>query len=375
MPLIEYIIMQILFLDLKQINLRHSTAIEKTLSDVLHSGWYILGNYVKKFEESFANFCGTSHCIGVANGLDALILILRAYKELGIIKDGDEIIVPANTYIASILAISANNLIPILVEPNINNYLIDVAKIEERITAKTKAIMVVHLYGQVTPMEEVWQLAKKYNLKVVEDSAQAHGAYYKNKRAGNLGDASGFSFYPGKNLGALGDSGAVITNDDSLAYTVKTLANYGSEIKYKNMYKGTNSRLDELQAAILSVKLDSLDQDNEKRRGIAKLYINNITNSQIILPNYPIDDISHVWHVFVIRIKNRDKFQKYLADNGISTVIHYPIPPHKQGAYAEFNHLSYPITEQIHEEVLSLPISPVQTLEQTQYIIDTINKY
>lgn len=367
--------MQILFLDLKQINLRHSTAIEKTLSDVLHSGWYILGNYVKKFEESFANFCGTSHCIGVANGLDALILILRAYKELGIIKDGDEIIVPANTYIASILAISANNLIPILVEPNINNYLIDVAKIEERITAKTKAIMVVHLYGQVTPMEEVWQLAKKYNLKVVEDSAQAHGAYYKNKRAGNLGDASGFSFYPGKNLGALGDSGAVITNDDSLAYTVKTLANYGSEIKYKNMYKGTNSRLDELQAAILSVKLDSLDQDNEKRRGIAKLYINNITNSQIILPNYPIDDISHVWHVFVIRIKNRDKFQKYLADNGISTVIHYPIPPHKQGAYAEFNHLSYPITEQIHEEVLSLPISPVQTLEQTQYIIDTINKY
>lgn len=363
------------FLDLKQINLRQVSEIENAISEVLHGGWYILGQEVKSFEEKFASYCDAKHCIGVANGLDALILIIRAYKELGVIEDNDEIIVQANTYIASILAISANNLNPVLIEPKIDNYLIDVNKIEEKITLKTKAILVVHLYGQITPMDKVWELAKKYNLKVIEDSAQAHGAIYNKQRAGNLGDASGFSFYPGKNLGALGDGGAVTTNDDKLAYTIRALANYGSEIKYKNMYKGINSRLDELQAAILSVKLSILDEDNNKRREIAKLYCEKLNNDKVILPNFPINELSHVWHVFVVRVKDRENFQKYLTDNGVGSVIHYPTPPHKQEAYKQWNNLTYFLTEQIHNEVLSIPISPVQTLEQTKYIIDTINRY
>lgn len=287
---------------------------------------------------------------------------------------GDEIIVPANTYIASILAISANNMTPVMVEPNINNYLIDVDKIEQAITAKTKAIMVVHLYGQITPMAKVWELAKKYNLKVIEDSAQSHGAYYQDKRSGNLSDASGFSFYPGKNLGAIGDGGAVTTNDAQLDYTIRALANYGSEVKYKNMYKGINSRLDELQAAILDVKLAKLDEDTEKRRVIAKMYREQITNPKIVLPQVELSEDSHVWHVFVVRTENRDDLQKYLADNGIGTVIHYPTPPHKQEAYKELSYLSLPISELIHREVISLPISPVQTPEQTQYVIDIVNK-
>ncbi len=367
--------MQVPFLDLKQINLKDYSEISQAISDVINGGWYIQGSRCKQFEQNFANYCGTNHCIGVANGLDALILILRAYKELGIIHDNDEVIVPANTYIASILAVSANNLTPVLVEPNINNYLIDVEKIEEKITAKTKAIMVVHLYGQITPMDKVWQLAKKYNLKVIEDSAQSHGAYYQDKRSGNLSDASGFSFYPGKNLGAIGDGGAVTTNDEHLASTIRALANYGSEIKYKNMYKGINSRLDELQAAILDVKLTKLDADTEKRRIIAKTYREQITNPKIILPQVTLGENSHVWHLFVVRTANRDNLQKYLAEHGIGTVIHYPIPPHKQQAYVEWNDQSFPISEQIHREVISLPLSPVQTLEQTQYVVGTVNKY
>lgn len=367
--------MQVPFLDLKQINLKNYTEISQVIDEVINGGWYIHGSRCKQFEQNFANYCGTKHCIGVANGLDALILILRAYKELGVMSAGDEVIVPANTYIASILAISANNMTPVLVEPSINNYLIDVDKIEQAITAKTKAIMVVHLYGQITPMGKVWELAKKYDLKVIEDSAQSHGAYYDGKRSGNLSDASGFSFYPGKNLGAIGDGGAVTTNNAQLDYTIRALANYGSEVKYKNMYKGINSRLDELQAAILDVKLAKLDQDTEQRRVIAKMYREQITNPKITLPQIELGKDSHVWHVFVVRTDNRDELQKYLADNGIGTVIHYPTPPHKQEAYKELNHMSLLITEQIHREVISLPISPVQTVEQTKYVIDIINKY
>ncbi|MBX9866145.1 MAG: DegT/DnrJ/EryC1/StrS family aminotransferase [Burkholderiales bacterium] len=367
--------MQVPFLDLKQVNLKDYAEISQAIDEVIKGGWYIHGSKCKQFEQNFANYCGTKHCIGVANGLDALILILRAYQELGVMNTGDEVIVPANTYIASILAISANNLTPVLVEPSLNNYLIDVDKIEQVITAKTKAIMIVHLYGQITPMAKVWELAKKYNLKVIEDSAQAHGAYYQDKRSGNLSDASGFSFYPGKNLGAIGDGGAVTTNDDQLDYTIRALANYGSEVKYKNMYKGINSRLDELQAAILDVKLAKLDEDTEKRRIIAKMYREQITNPKIALPQVELNENSHVWHVFVVRTENREEFQKYLAENGIGTVIHYPTPPHKQEAYKELNHLSLPVSEQIHREVISLPISPVQMLEQTQYVIDLVNTY
>lgn len=367
--------MQVPFLDLKAINLRDYDLIKESIEDTINGGWYILGNKVKIFEEEFARYCGTKYCIGVANGLDALILILRAYKELGVIQDMDEVIVPANTYIASILAISANNLTPVLVEPNINSYLIDTEKIEEKITAKTKAIIVVHLYGQIAGMEKIWKLAKKYNLKIIEDSAQSHGASYNDKYCGNLGDASGFSFYPGKNLGALGDAGAITTNDSQLASTVRVLANYGSETKYRNMYKGINSRLDELQAGILSIKLRNLNSDNKKRRDIVKLYCDKIVNAKIVLPSLIGDENSHVWHVFVIRVKDRKVLQKYLLDNGIATVIHYPIPVHKQHAYNESSKLELPISEQIHEEVLSLPISPVQTLEQTNYIIDKMNAY
>lgn len=367
--------MKVPFLDLKQINVRDFDDISQAINGVINSGWYILGEQCRQFEANFASYCGVKHCIGVANGLDALILILRAYKELGIMADNDEVIVPANTYIASILAISATNLTPVLVEPSINNYLIDVNKIEAAITSKTKAIMVVHLYGQVTPMDKVWELAKEYNLKVIEDSAQSHGAIYRGKRCGNLADASGFSFYPGKNLGALGDGGAITTNNSKLEYTIRALANYGSEIKYKNMYKGLNSRLDELQAAILNVKLAKLDNDNQKRREIAKIYLEQIKNNKLVLPQISTDDEGHVWHVFVVRVQNRSEFQEYLTGHGIGTVIHYPTPPHKQAAYKELNNLALPISEKIHEEVISLPISPVQDTEHTQYVVDIINKY
>jgi dTDP-4-amino-4,6-dideoxygalactose transaminase len=368
------------FLDLRELNLVYKDEIENILKETFHSGWYILGNSVEIFENNFANYCGTKYAIGVASGLDALILILNAYKELGYLKEGDEVIVPANTFIATILSISHNNLKPILVEPDINTYNIDPVKIENAVTERTKAIITVHLYGQVAEMEKINNCAKKYNLKVIEDSAQAHGAIYKNKRAGDLGDAAGFSFYPGKNLGALGDAGAVTTNDDELAGVIKALRNYGSQKKYFNIYKGINSRLDEIQAAVLNVKLKYLDNENQKRRDIANYYCDNINNKKLILPvkNSQLkvrNFLDHVWHLYVIRTGNRNELQEYLTKNGIETLIHYPVPPHKQEAFKEWNNLSFPITEQIHNEALSLPISPVLKRSDLEKIISVLNKF
>ena len=362
------------FLDLKKINAQYREELIGACTKVIDSGWYVQGNECIEFEKEFAQYCGTKYAVGVANGLDALILILRAYKEMGILSDGDEVIVPSNTYIASILAISQNNLVSVLVEPDLDTYLIDPLKIEEKITSKTKAIMPVHLYGQTCEMDEINKIAKKYGLKVIEDSAQSHGAYYKNKRCGNLGDASGFSFYPGKNLGALGDGGAVTTNDEELAHTIKALGNYGSHKKYENLYKGVNSRLDEIQAAMLRIKLRHLDEEIEKRREIADSYLQNINNENIILPKVRAKDNS-VWHLFVIRTNKRDELQKYLLDNGIQTLIHYPLAPHKQEAYKEWSDESFPISEHIHDEVLSLPISGVQCLKDTMKIVQIINEY
>ena len=362
------------FLDLKGINTQYRAELIEACTNVIDSGWYIQGEQCDEFEKEFAQYCGTKYAIGVANGLDALILILRAYKEMGIISDGDEVIVPSNTYIASILAISQNNLVPVLVEPNLDTYLIDPLKIEEKITSKTKAIMPVHLYGQTCEMGKIKEIAKKHNLKVIEDSAQSHGAYYKDKRAGNLGDASGFSFYPGKNLGALGDGGAVTTNDEELANAIKALGNYGSHKKYENLYKGVNSRLDEIQAAMLRVKLRYLDNEVEKRRAIASYYIENIKNENIILPTVKVEN-NHVWHLFVIRTKRREELQNYLLKNAIQTLIHYPLAPHRLEAYKEWQNESFPISEKIHEEVLSLPISGVQSLEDTKRIVEILNGF
>lgn len=358
------------FLNLHKINERFRNEIDERITQVLDSGWYILGEQVRVFEKNFANFCGVKHCIGCANGLDALNLIIKAYG----FSTGDEIIVPANTYIASILAISQNGCKPVLVEPDINTYNINPDLIEEKITENTKAIMVVHLYGQAVEMEKIWQLAKKYNLKVIEDSAQAHGTIYKGKRAGNLGDASGFSFYPGKNLGCMGDGGCVTTNDDELAYRIRAIANYGSDYKYHHIFKGTNSRLDEIQAAVLDIKLKHLDEDNDRRREIAKFYRENIKNPNIILPQLK-EEENHVWHIFAVRINDRDRLKKYLEGNGIETNIHYPTAPHKQECYKEWHHLSFPVSEKIHKEILSLPISPVLTNEEVTKIVKVINDY
>lgn len=362
------------FLDLKSMNARYREELIEACTRVIDSGWYIQGSECKAFEEEFAAYCGTKHCIGVANGLDALILILRGYKELGIMQEEDEVIVPANTYIASILAISENGLIPVLVEPSLETYLIDPAKIEEKITSRTKAILPVHLYGQTCDMGSINAIAKQYNLKVIEDSAQSHGAFYADKRSGNLGDASGFSFYPGKNLGALGDGGAVTTDDDDLANTIRALANYGSHKKYENRYQGVNSRLDELQAALLRIKLRDLDNETSKRREIANFYLTSIHNPLIILPTLVYAD-RHVWHLFVIRTKERQRLQQYLTDKGIQTLIHYPIPPHKQEAYKEWGDQMYPISEQIHNEVLSLPMGGFLGRSDCEYIVKAINEY
>ena len=362
------------FLDLKKLNSKYKKEIKNAIQNVIDSGWYILGKEVEAFEKEFAEYCGTKYCLGVGNGLDALSLIIRGYKELGIFKENDEIIVPANTYVASILSISDNNLKPVLVEPDINTYNINPDFIEKNITDKTKAIMVVHLYGQPVDMEPIWEIAKKCNLKIIEDSAQAHGAEYKGVKTGNLGDASGFSFYPSKNLGALGDGGAITTNDKDLYELIKALKNYGSNEKYKNIYKGINSRLDEIQAAILRVKLKDLDKEIEVRNQLANIYFQNIKNKEIILP-YILKDVKHGWHLFVIRTKNRVKLKKYLLEKGIQTEIHYPIPPHKQKAYKEFNHLNLPITEQTHNEVLSLPLNSTLTEEHIIYISDVINRF
>ncbi|AOZ93308.1 DegT/DnrJ/EryC1/StrS family aminotransferase [Paenibacillus crassostreae] len=359
------------FLDLKKINLRHEEAILNGMKDVLHSGWYVLGQEVKKFETDFANFTENKYCLGVANGLDALELIIRGY-DIGI---GDEVIVPSNTYIASILAVSANGATPILVEPNILTYNIDPAKIEEKITSNTKAIMVVHLYGQACNMDPIRYLAQKYNLKIIEDCAQSHGAIYKGKMSGNLGDAAAFSFYPGKNLGALGDAGAITTNDEELYKKLFALRNYGSNKKYENLYKGYNSRLDELQAPILCEKLRYLNADNKYRRDIANYYLDNISNENVILPVVENGSESHVWHVFVVRVTDRERFMQFMNDKRIQTLIHYPIPPHKQEAYKEWENMSFPISEQIHSQVVSIPISPVLEMSDVVYITEAINDY
>jgi dTDP-4-amino-4,6-dideoxygalactose transaminase len=363
------------FLDLQKINLAHQVEIEERLLTCFRSGWYLQGKEVKTFEENLAKYIGTKQAIGVANGLDALRLILRAYIELGIMHKGDEILVPANTYIASILAISDNGLIPVLVEPSIENYNIDSSLIEEKITSKTKGILIVHLYGQVVFSDELKSLAKKYQLKIIEDNAQAIGAEWKGIKTGNLGDAAGFSFYPGKNLGALGDAGAVTTNDEDLAKTIRALANYGSNQKYVNIYQGLNSRLDEMQAAVLDVKLKYIDAENQRRREIAKRYLAEIKNPKLILPENPSNELEHVWHLFVIRTQEREKLQNYLSEKGIQTLIHYPIPPHQQEAYKEWNNLSYPLTEKIHKEVLSLPISPVMEEVEIISVIEALNNY
>jgi dTDP-4-amino-4,6-dideoxygalactose transaminase len=367
------------FLNLKNINLQYKNEILNAFEEVLDSGWFILGEKVNKFEKEFADFCVVKHCIGVANGLDALILILEGYKQLGFMKNGDEVIIPSNTYIASILAVSKTGLIPVLVEPNINTYLINENLIEEKITDKTKAILPVHLYGRLCNMEAINHLAKKYNLKVIEDCAQSHGASLNSIKCGNLSDAAGFSFYPGKNLGALGDAGAVTTNDDELAEIIRAYRNYGSHKKYENLYRGINSRLDEIQAAFLSVKLKRLNSDNQQRRKIAQYYLDHISNELIHLPfskQTNITDLDfHVWHVFAVRVQNREKFQKYLSDNGIQTVIHYPVPPHKQPAYSEWNNDSYPISEKIHKEIISLPISQVMKESEVRYVCKVVNSY
>ena len=366
--------MQIPFLDLKKVNLQYEIAFKNTLEDVLNEGWFIMGQKLKIFEKEYAAYCGSRHCIGVANGLDALILILKAYKLLGFMKDGDEIIVPANTYIASILAVSANNLTPVLVEPDLESYIIDEKRIEEKITRNTRGILAVSLYGQTANFSAINKIAEKYTLKVIEDAAQSHGAKHFDKISGGLADATGHSFYPGKNLGALGDGGAVTTDDEKLAKVLMALRNYGSHKKYENIYKSVNSRLDELQAAFLSIKLRDLDNANQKRRAIAEFYLKGIQNPLITLP-VEADNNMHVWHVFVVRTANREHFQNYLAENGVQTVIHYPIPPHRQLAYTELAHLSFPITEKIHLEVISLPISPVMPLDQVEYVIEVINNY
>lgn len=363
------------FLDLQQINLAHQQEIEEKLLQTFRSGWYLLGNEVKAFEEQLAVYTGAKHAIGVANGLDALRLILRGYIEMGVMKKGDEILVPANTYIASILAISDNGLVPVLVEPDLHTFNLDISKIEEKITAKTKAVMIVHLYGRVVWSEELVALANKHQLKIIEDNAQAIGAEWNGIKTGNLGDAAGFSFYPGKNLGALGDAGGITTNNEELAKTIRALANYGSNQKYVNIYQGLNSRLDEIQAAVLGVKLKYIDTENSRRKEIAKRYIAEIKNPNIILPENPANEAEHVWHLFVIRTAEREKLQNYLTEKGVQTLIHYPIPPHKQEAYKDWNNLSFPITEQIHDEVLSLPISPVMSDEEVSHVITCCNNY
>ena len=366
------------FLDLKSINTQYRAELIEACTRVIDSGWYISGNELEKFEQNFASYCGTNFAIGVANGLDALILTLRAWKELGKLEDGDEVIVPSNTYIASILAITANNLVPILVEPDINTYNIDPEKVEAAITTKTKVILPVHLYGQLADMPAIMQIAKKYNLLVLEDSAQSHGATINGKKAGNWGDASGFSFYPGKNLGALGDAGAITTNDEELAQMLCALRNYGSHEKYKNLVPGVNSRLDEIQAAMLDVKLKFLDIETQHRRKIANLYLTKVKNPLIKLPlnNINAEEYQqHVWHLFVIRTEHREALQQHLTENGVQTLIHYPIPPHKQQAYKEWNHLSYPISEKIHSEVLSLPIGPTLNLDDVEKVIQLCNTF
>lgn len=363
------------FLDLKTINQRFEAELQSSFQQFLDSGYYILGNQVKLFEANFAGFCGAKHCIGVGNGLDALRLILEGYKILGKLKENDEVLVASNTYIATILAIKQAGLSPVLVEADLNTYNFNLDSLKSSISEKTKAIMPVHLYGQLSPMDGILKISKENNLLVIEDAAQAHGAKAKDgRRAGNIGNAAGFSFYPTKNLGALGDGGAVTTNDDQLAEVIQKLRNYGASTKYVNELLGFNSRLDELQAAFLNIKLPTLDADNECRRIIAKKYISEIKNEKVLLPEYDGSE-NHVFHLFVICVENRNGFIDYLDRNGVGHLIHYPIPPHKQQALSEYSHLHFPNTERIHREVLSIPMSPIMTDEDVEKVVSVLNKY
>ena len=366
--------MKVPFLSLKDVTKKYEKEIHEAALRVIDSGWYLQGTENTKFENDYANYIGTNYCVGCANGLDALVWIFRAYIELGVMKKGDEVIVPANTYIATILAITENGLVPVLVEPDINTYQINDTLIESKITERTKAITIVHLYGQCAYTKKIGELCKKYNLKLIEDNAQAHGCKFNGNRTGSLGDAAGHSFYPGKNLGALGDAGAVTTNDETLAATIRSLANYGSQKKYVFQYCGRNSRLDEIQAAILDVKLKHLEDDIALRKSVAKKYIEGIKNPKIILPKIS-DWDAHVFHLFPVLCEKRDELQEYLTKNEIGTNIHYPIPPHKQECYKEWNNLSLPVTEKIHKEELSLPMSPCLNKKEVEYVINVINSF
>lgn len=362
------------FLSLKDVTAKYADEIHEAVARVVDSGWYLQGAENKSFESEYADYIGTKYCVGCANGLDALIWIFRAYVEMGVMQPGDEVIVPANTYIASILAITENGLKPVLVEPSIGTYQIDDALIEQAVTPKTKAVMIVHLYGRCAYTEKIGELCRKHGLKLVEDNAQAHGCRFGERKTGSIGDAAGHSFYPGKNLGALGDGGAVTTSDEELAEKVRTLANYGSSRKYVFDYCGRNSRLDEIQAAVLRVKLKHLDADNLCRRQIAKYYVEHIINPLIVLPNVS-DWDAHVFHIFPVLCEHRDALQQYLKDNGVQTIIHYPIPPHQQRCYGNWKKMSLPVTERIHQQELSLPMSPVMTLDDARYVVDLVNAW
>lgn len=362
------------FLNLKDMNAPYRQELIDAITEVVDSGQYILGSKVTAFEDEFSKYCSTKHAIGTGNGLDALTLIIRSYKEMGVFREQDEILVPANTYIASILSITENRLKPVLVEPEINTYNIDVNLLETHITDKTKAILVVHLYGRVGYSDKMQSIADAHNLKIIEDCAQAHGASYKGRKTGSLGDAGGFSFYPSKNLGALGDAGGVTTNDTQLSEVIRALSNYGSHKKYYNQFQGVNSRLDEVEAAVLLVKLKYLDESNVTRKKTALQYLDGIKNPKLILPKAEIG-ASHVWHLFVVRTNERDHFQMYLSDNGIETLIHYPVPPHKQKAYSDWDNRSYPISEDIHATAISLPLHPAMKKQDVDYVIEKCNGY
>lgn len=364
--------MRVPFLELRDITFKYKDEIHDALLRVADSGWYLLGQELASFEKEYADYIGSRYCIGTGNGLEALTLIFRAYIELGILHAGDEVIVPANTFIASILAITENGLVPVLVEPRIRDYQIDDSLIESRIGPKTKAILIVHLYGQCAYTPEIDRIVKEHGLLLIEDNAQAHGCRYQGVHTGSLGNAAGHSFYPGKNLGAFGDAGAVTTNDSVLAEMVRCLSNYGSSKKYVFDHCGKNSRLDEIQAAVLRVKLAHLDEDNAIRKRIARCYLEHICHEEVILPEVK-DWDSHVFHIFPIRSPRRNALQAYLSERGVSTLIHYPIPPHQQACYRPWNGWSFPVTEQIHTEELSLPMSPTMTREQAEYVAQSIN--
>ena len=363
------------FLNLRAINAAHRDELIAAATRVIDSGWYIHGEEHEAFEQEFSAYCGVPICLGVANGLDALTLVLRAWKELGRVKEGDEVLVPSNTYIASILAITENRLVPVLVEPDPRSYNLDPARLAAALTPRTRVVLPVHLYGQITPMPEIMAFAREHGLLVLEDVAQAHGASIAGRRAGSWGDAAGFSFYPGKNLGALGDAGAVVTADAELAETLRALRNYGSRVKYQNIYQGTNSRLDELQAALLRVKLRYLDAETSRRREVSSQYLACIKHPAVELPQVLAGEKSHVWHLFVVRHSNRANFLSHLNAHGVQTVIHYPVPAHHQPCYSHLRDLQLPITEAIHREVVSLPISPVMTSEQIQHVISAVNAF